>query len=207
MRPDRCDVGVVQSYWDDRYSRGRDYWSDETARINAVAELLREAGAQSVLDVGCGVANLCSALRRKGAVGRYLGLDWSMEALRRADPDVHVVQCDASRMPVRLEMFDTVVLTEVVYYLEHPLEWICRLQAWLPPSALMLISAFQPGSGALKRQIDDVTGAIQSLSGFREREFRSSNSRWLSWSGGALSAPGLYSDRLGQPLGNRNEAE
>ncbi len=54
-------------------------------RLNAVMEVLRDAGATSVLDLGCGEGKLVAKLLRQKWVERVTGIDVSTWALERAE--------------------------------------------------------------------------------------------------------------------------
>lgn len=111
--------------WESAYAAG--HWdfldsADQRPRHYLIAGLLAErlqhAGAR-VLDAGCGLATLYRLLR--GRAGEYVGLDFSAEALQRAeaaygiDPGVRFVNAPFEQFSEG--GFDAVVLNEVLYLL------------------------------------------------------------------------------------------
>jgi SAM-dependent methyltransferase len=160
--------------WDSAYTSG--HWDfldspDQRPRHYLIAGLLADrlqhAGAR-VLDAGCGLATLYWILR--GRVGEYVGLDFSVEALKRAeaaygiDPDVRFVcapfeQCSEGG-------FDAVVLNEVLYY--YPLHQVENIFAFalsrLRPGATLVISMNRNFKARLIwRRLERVASAEQGI--------------------------------------------
>ncbi|MEY2759879.1 MAG: hypothetical protein RIR33_3657 [Pseudomonadota bacterium] len=101
-------------------------------RIEAVLGALREAGAASVADLGCGEGKLLAALRRERKFTRIVGLDASMMALRRAEQRlgldkvtgeaverVKLLHGALTYRDDRLKAFDAATLIEVVEHLDQ----------------------------------------------------------------------------------------
>lgn len=101
-------------------------------RREAVLAVLREVGARSVVDLGCGEGELLSALLAEG-YERLLGVDVSTRALGSAArrlhldtlPDrlrsrVELAQSSVTYRDARVAGFDAAVLTEVVEHIDPP---------------------------------------------------------------------------------------
>ena len=100
-------------------------------RLERVAEALRDAGARSVVDLGCGEGKLLQRLLRDGRFERLLGVDPSVHELARAAERLHLDDAgDALRERVALAPgslsyadrawrgFDAVALVEVIEHVD-----------------------------------------------------------------------------------------
>jgi 3' terminal RNA ribose 2'-O-methyltransferase Hen1 len=100
-------------------------------RLGAVVAVLREAGARSVLDLGCGEGNLLRELLDEPQFERIAGLDVSHRALERARERLRLdrmAPMKAARLALlhgsltyrdrRLEGFDAAALVEVIEHLD-----------------------------------------------------------------------------------------
>jgi len=101
-------------------------------RREAVLAALREVGARSVVDLGCGEGELLSLLLAEG-FERLLGVDVSPRALTSAARRLHLdtlpdrlrsridlIQSSVTYTDARVAGFDAAVLTEVVEHLDPP---------------------------------------------------------------------------------------
>lgn len=101
-------------------------------RREAVLAVLREVGAHSVVDLGCGEGELLSLLLAEG-FDRLLGVDVSPRALTIAARRLHLdtlpdrlrarielIQSSVTYTDARVAGFDAAVLTEVVEHLDPP---------------------------------------------------------------------------------------
>jgi SAM-dependent methyltransferase len=97
------------------------------ALLRTVLPLLDGLPAPSLLDVGCGSADLPSALR-SALGGRLLavGADRKLLHLRQAPSGVRAVAADAWRLPFAPLSFDVVTLTHVLHHFDAP-ELACLL--------------------------------------------------------------------------------
>ncbi|GGO45849.1 3' terminal RNA ribose 2'-O-methyltransferase Hen1 [Streptomyces daqingensis] len=102
-------------------------------RREAVLRVLREAGAQRVLDLGCGQGQLVRELLKKRAFTEVVGVDVSVRALEEAArrlrldrmPErlaarVKLLQGSLAYTDRRLEGYDAAVLSEVVEHVDPP---------------------------------------------------------------------------------------
>lgn len=102
-------------------------------RIDAVLDVLRTAGARTVLDLGCGEGALLAALLADRSFSRVVGADVSFRALQTATrrlrldqmPErtrdrLELVQTALTYRDGRLAGFDAAVLMEVVEHVDPP---------------------------------------------------------------------------------------
>lgn len=61
-------------------------------RLDRVADVIKESGATSVADLGCGEGKLLRRLIRNGALTKILGVDVSTQSLRRAAENIKLAQ-------------------------------------------------------------------------------------------------------------------
>lgn len=96
------------------------------SRINAVAAQLDDAGARSVLDLGCGEGDLLLALLAVPTIDRLVGVDISPDAIAAArrrlaemSPKIQVDVFETSIAAFQPSTsFDAAVLLEVIEHLE-----------------------------------------------------------------------------------------
>lgn len=148
--------------WDLQYRAGAwDGLVAETERHECVAALIRRFASVRplVLDVGCGQGALARQMR--GDVeGRYVGLDISNEAIRRAGEDgspresFHTLDVEAGPPPfVARGSVDAAVFSEVLYYLDDPLVTLRRFAPVLSQRGLFVFSLWKPSRHrALRRR-------------------------------------------------------
>ncbi len=74
-------------------------------RLEAVHEAIRESGAQSVLDLGCGDGDLFLRLAREPAIGRLLGIDICATALDRLRHRLKGVEVRVPEIELRIASF------------------------------------------------------------------------------------------------------
>ncbi|MDL2716280.1 MAG: class I SAM-dependent methyltransferase [Acidobacteriota bacterium] len=139
--------------WDAQYRAGT--WDGIVAEIErhaCIASFVRRFGPERpfVLDVGCGQGALARQLRGD-ACGRYVGIDISSEAILRAAKDgaqgesFHAVDVEAGPPSfVTPGSVDAAVFSEVLYYLDDPLETLRRFVPLLSPSGFFVFSLWKP---------------------------------------------------------------
>jgi 2-polyprenyl-3-methyl-5-hydroxy-6-metoxy-1,4-benzoquinol methylase len=136
---------VAQAAWNRQYGQGSwDYLSDleELGRYSVIAgyvTAVRPRGA--VLDVGCGEGLLQRRLAPH--YERYVGIDLSSEAIRRAEQksdraaSFHAVDATAFETD---ETFDIIVFNEVLSYFEAPLAVVNKYRGLLRDEGRLVIS-------------------------------------------------------------------
>jgi 3' terminal RNA ribose 2'-O-methyltransferase Hen1 len=101
-------------------------------RLNKAAELLKESGAESVLDLGCGEGKLLKLLLKEGQFKKIAGMDDSFGELQKAKENLNLDQASPAmreRIKIfqgsvtykdeRLKHFDAAVLVEVIEHLDE----------------------------------------------------------------------------------------
>jgi 3' terminal RNA ribose 2'-O-methyltransferase Hen1 len=94
-------------------------------RLDTVADLLRNSGAETVLDLGCGSGGLLRRLAGEEQFSRMVGIDTSLDALRQAeralaavcDPDadrLSLVHGSFTAPDARLAGFEAAAMVETV---------------------------------------------------------------------------------------------
>jgi len=136
---------VALDTWNSQYASG--YWE----HLQSVAELahyslivgyckhFKPRGA--ILDVGCGAGVLQKLLSPH--YSRYLGIDLSEEAIRRArtcqEAMTSFLQADAALFAPEAR-YDVIVFNECLSYFERPLQIMRRYEAYLEPHGLFVVS-------------------------------------------------------------------
>jgi len=100
-------------------------------RMAAVVEALKQSGARSVIDLGCGEGNLLQLLLADGQFTRITGMDVQVRALRRASARLRLEEAgDAKRERVtlfqgslaytdaRLKGYDAAAVVEVIEHMD-----------------------------------------------------------------------------------------
>ena len=100
-------------------------------RMQAVVETVRELGAKSVVDMGCGEGKLLQYLWKESTLQKILGIDVSYRSLELAQKRLHmdglhdkqkerlqVMQSSLTYRDQRLEGFDTATCIEVIEHLD-----------------------------------------------------------------------------------------
>lgn len=100
-------------------------------RLNAVVEAIRDCGAKTVVDLGCGEGHLLSKLINEKQITKILGLDVSIFALERARDRLHLdriaeykhdkvtlVQGSLTYRDKRIEGFDAACVVEVMEHMD-----------------------------------------------------------------------------------------
>lgn len=134
--------------WESRYKLdGLDYLKelDELARYSIISGYFRHfKRGGSVLDLGCGEGILQEKIG-SGYYSRYLGVDISSEAIKRAstksDHKTAFMRFDISKY-VSQESFDAIVFNEVLYYLDDPLDTVDRYSKYLNNDGILIISMY-----------------------------------------------------------------
>ncbi|NLN64357.1 MAG: 3' terminal RNA ribose 2'-O-methyltransferase Hen1 [Clostridiaceae bacterium] len=107
------------------------YISLNNQRLDAVVQAVRDCGAKSVVDLGCGEGRLLSRLIVENQITKLLGLDVSIFALERARERLHLdriaeykrdkvtlVQGSLTYRDKRIEGFDAACVVEVMEHMD-----------------------------------------------------------------------------------------
>lgn len=116
--------------------------AEQLARVgHRYAIAARYCEAKDVLEAGCGPGLGLGYLARRAR--RIVGGDYT-EALSRSARQhyggrVPVLRFDAQALPFKDRTFDVVILLEVIYYLEHPSDFLTECQRVLRPGGIVVI--------------------------------------------------------------------
>lgn len=143
-------------YWDSSFADGRwDYLDseEEAPRFDALAALVEKHASPGgrILDLGCGTATLWRRLAPDTRPS-YVGMDISSEALSRARDltgggAILVRGPAAAEIPpavAALGPFAVVVMSEVLYYLDDPIEVLASYETILADDGRFIISLWNP---------------------------------------------------------------
>jgi SAM-dependent methyltransferase len=112
-------------------------------RRRLVLDLLRRQEFSSLLDVGCGPAEMLLFLaRRLPSHVQLTGVDFAPDVIernRREFPDLRFAVLDIERGALP-DQFDVVVCSEVIEHLEHQREAIRHLSSMVKPGGALLIT-------------------------------------------------------------------
>ena len=146
-------------------------------RLAAVVEQLKQSGAHSVIDLGCGEGNLLKLLLTDGQFTRITGMDVQVQALRRASARLRLEEAgDAKRDRVqlfqgslayddpRLKGYDAAAVVEVIEHMD-----MARLPAF--ERAVFLVA--HPATVVLTTPNREYNAQYQHLSdGLRHHDHR-----------------------------------
>lgn len=137
--------------WNRQYSVGRwKYLSGPGERIRYHALVNITPAKATVLDLGCGAGTLLDRLLSDGFVGKYVGVDWSREAIAQARASARNREADIEFTVKDVNdynstgTFDHIFLSEVLYYVMSPIRLLKRTLTWLEPEGRIVASIFQP---------------------------------------------------------------
>jgi SAM-dependent methyltransferase len=89
-------------------------------KVDSIEALLarRSIHPQTIMELGCGTGGVIQECRRRGLARRYIGVDYSPDAinyLRTNAPEVEAIQADINSPDFSMEeAVDVVVLTHVI---------------------------------------------------------------------------------------------
>ncbi len=84
---------------------------------------LKESGAETVLDAGCGEGIVYRAMRERGFVGHWTGFDFSPAAVafaKQASPEAEWFHASAYKIPLKDRSVDLVFSSQVLEHLPQP---------------------------------------------------------------------------------------
>jgi SAM-dependent methyltransferase len=173
---EKMDSDYAHGKWD--YLRGL----DELGRFSILVGYLHflKPGGR-ILEIGCGEGILQERLD-PARYARYLGVDISAEAIRRAasrtadDGRISFVCADAAAWQPD-ERFDLIVFNECLEYFDDPLGVVRRYEPGLVPGGLFLVSMFTGVDTARTRRIWKWLESVYAV----EDRTRVTNRAGLSW--------------------------
>jgi SAM-dependent methyltransferase len=108
-----------------------------------VAEVCAAFGARDVVDIGSGSGHLLRALAGRTPTARFVGVDFSENAIRRSRevlPEATWLLGDAYAPPLEAASFDLVLCTEVLEHLERPREVLDALVRVCTPDGRLVLT-------------------------------------------------------------------
>ncbi len=145
---------VARENWDAGYSKQRSGWSyldtpTELGRYALIASYAHNLHERpTILEIGCGHGSLLELLVRFG-FRRYLGIDHSSEAIKRAKSlgiekaSFEVADFETWHRP---ERFDIIVFNESLYYAKQPTETLLRYADSLCENGALIVSMHRSGN-------------------------------------------------------------
>jgi ubiquinone/menaquinone biosynthesis C-methylase UbiE len=156
------------------FMTGQSIWRDHCRTM--MARFPVQERPPRVLDLGCGPANSAIELWRAGA-GQVVGLDLAAGMLRRGvrrlraagGPPIGLVRGDATRLPVRSEVFDAVTGHSFLYLVPDPAAVLHEARRVLRPGGRLVLmepAAGPPGWDLVPQLLRSARFAI-SMAGWR----------------------------------------
>ncbi len=160
---------VPAAAFDEEYRSGR--WDhfigpSEQARYEMLVKLIQSHHpSPSLLDVGCGSGRL-AAMLDPGRISEYVGLDISVEGLKRARALnlPHAVFASGDFETWRpSKSYDAIIFNESIGYARHPASTAAAFSRYLKPAGVLIISYFRSGNyGPIWKSLDNRFIIIES---------------------------------------------
>jgi SAM-dependent methyltransferase len=166
------DVGVLRDQYGDggRLSARRALWGLRTGPPlhRTVLDLAALEGAETVVDVGCGIGVHLAELRRRGHTGPVLGLDRSGGMARQARAHARTAVADAQALPLGDGTVDVALCLHMLYHVPDPGLAVAQLRRVLRPGGTAVVATNGTGHAAELKQVlmaaaGRVTGAAPEL--------------------------------------------
>ena len=140
----RLDYDEVADAYDQRYAAG-----GPQGIANALLSLARDAGAERILEVGCGTGYWLTALQPVGCM--LYGLDLSLGMLRKArgrKNACHLVRGHAGKWPFLDHAFDLVVCVNAIHHFDSPRTFVYEARRILGKGGRLAVIGMNPHAGA-----------------------------------------------------------
>jgi 2-polyprenyl-3-methyl-5-hydroxy-6-metoxy-1,4-benzoquinol methylase len=116
--------------------------------VPALCQLLPDLTGSNVLDLGCGFGDFARYARQKGATS-VTALDVSTNMLEEAvrltdDPQIHYVQCAIEQFQAPAQLFDLIVSSLALHYVENYSAVTQRVFDALKPAGQFIFSVEHP---------------------------------------------------------------
>lgn len=125
----------------DYYDKLGDDYDKQTydyMRNRRMQYLKREITGRKILDIGCNCGDLIKMYKTTEDV---VGIDISEKSLKigKENVDAEFVKADAARLPFQDNSFDCVIVSESLYYLDHPEHCVKEAFQKLKPGGKLII--------------------------------------------------------------------
>jgi SAM-dependent methyltransferase len=137
------DYDRVAAGYNKRYESGA-YGPEGIAA--KLLNLIHEAGAEKILEVGCGTGHWLPILRDQAQV---VGIDQSLGMLRKAveqEGKFSLIQGDADLLPFRCQSFDMVYCVNAFHHFKYPSAFIARAYGLLKKNGVLAVIGMNPHS-------------------------------------------------------------
>lgn len=127
------------------------------SRVSLIRSAIPKGG--NLLDVGCNCGHIMKAYLSEQTA---TGIDLSAKCISFAKsliPDAQFLQMSASQLRFENESFDTVVCSEVIYYLDNPQSFVNKVFQLLRPKGIFLVL----GSNRLYYSLGKLLGPFLGL--------------------------------------------
>ena len=127
------------------YDQRNTYYYSRNGKISCrdIADLLKKAPYESLLDVGCGTGFLLELLSSQKAA-QYTGLDLSPEMIKMAEkktiPGTEFTVGSAEALPFADGSFDVVTCSQSFHHYPHPKKAMAEAWRVLKPGGLYILS-------------------------------------------------------------------
>ena len=118
-------------------------------RATVAKRLIRRFGeSQIALDIGCGTGLITRFIRASIVIGVDINR-WNLDRAKRRIPDADFLQCDVEHLPLRGQLVDFAISTEVIEHLYTPSRAVMEISRAIKPNGTFLGSV--PSSNPLWR--------------------------------------------------------
>lgn len=116
--------------------------------VQALQQLVESAGAERILEVGCGTGQFLAQLssRPMAAVGLDLSSGMLVQAKQRKSP-LHLVQGRANQLPFPSNSFDLLYCVNAIHHFDQPPSFISAAFDQLRPAGCLAIIGNDPHAG------------------------------------------------------------
>lgn len=168
----------------ERYDEEWNGWKAVTAafdgvrRYEQISRVVRELGAEKILDIGCGDGRLARAIRSKCPDAVVHGCDLSAAALARSAglDRQYAVDLNSEGLPESGASFDLVVASEVIEHLIHPDLVLTECRRVLRPNSHVIVTV--PNVAFWRFRLQALRGQVPSVTA-DERHLHSYNAALL----------------------------